>query len=266
MTVPSTVNGSVSISPRNAAQGTIVTITVNPADGYIMNKLTVTDSTGKLVPVDQKNDAQYTFSMPSGNVSIAASFIEDYTSVVLSFTDVKEGDWFYEAVQFAVQYDMMNGTGSNRFQPDNLLSRSMIATILWRLEGSPTGSSAHFTDVSGSMWYAEAVNWAAANGLVNGYGNSTFGPEDSITREQMAAILYRYAQFKGYDDTVQGNLSDFTDGGQTSDWAEDAVVWAVNNGLLTGKGGSLLDAKGSATRAEAAAILMRFSLIFPLSE
>ena len=266
VTVPSTVNGSVSISPRNAAQGTIVTITVNPADGYIMNKLTVTDSTGKLVPVDQKNDAQYTFSMPSGNVSIAASFIEDYTSVVLSFTDVKEGDWFYEAVQFAVQYDMMNGTGSNRFQPDNLLSRSMIATILWRLEGSPTGSSAHFTDVSGSMWYAEAVNWAAANGLVNGYGNSTFGPEDSITREQMAAILYRYAQFKGYDDTVQGNLSDFTDGGQTSDWAEDAVVWAVNNGLLTGKGGSLLDAKGSATRAEAAAILMRFSLIFPLSE
>ena len=266
VTVPSTVNGSVSISPRNAAQGTIVTITVNPADGYIMNKLTVTDSTGKLVPVDQKNDAQYTFSMPSGNVSIAASFIEDYTSVVLSFTDVKEGDWFYEAVQFAVQYDMMNGTGSNRFQPDNLLSRSMIVTILWRLEGSPTGSSAHFTDVSGSMWYAEAVNWAAANGLVNGYGNSTFGPEDSITREQMAAILYRYAQFKGYDDTVQGNLSDFTDGGQTSDWAEDAVVWAVNNGLLTGKGGSLLDAKGSATRAEAAAILMRFSLIFPLSE
>ena len=266
VTVPSTVNGSVSISPRNAAQGTIVTITVNPADGYIMNKLTVTDSTGKLVPVDQKNDAQYTFSMPSGNVSIAASFIEDYTSVVLSFTDVKEGDWFYEAVQFAVQYDMMNGTGSNGFQPDNLLSRSMIATILWRLEGSPTGSSAHFTDVSGSMWYAEAVNWAAANGLVNGYGNSTFGPEDSITREQMAAILYRYAQFKGYDDTVQGNLSDFTDGGQTSDWAEDAVVWAVNNGLLTGKGGSLLDAKGSATRAEAAAILMRFSLIFPLSE
>ena len=266
VTVPSTVNGSVSISPRNAAQGTIVTITVNPADGYIMNKLTVTDSTGKLVPVDQKNDAQYTFSMPSGNVSIAASFIEDYTSVVLSFTDVKEGDWFYEAVQFAVQYDMMNGTGSNRFQPDNLLSRSMIATILWRLEGSPTGSSAHFTDVSGSMWYAEAVNWAASNGLVNGYGNSTFGPEDSITREQMAAILYRYAQFKGYDDTVQGNLSDFTDGGQTSDWAEDAVVWAVNNGLLTGKGGSLLDAKGSATRAEAAAILMRFSLIFPLSE
>ena len=266
VTVPSTVNGSVSISPRNAAQGTIVTITVNPADGYIMNKLTVTDSTGKLVPVDQKNDAQYTFSMPSGNVSIAASFIEDYTSVVLSFTDVKEGDWFYEAVQFAVQYDMMNGTGSNRFQPDNLLSRSMIATILWRLEGSPTGSSAHFTDVSGSMWCAEAVNWAASNGLVNGYGNSTFGPEDSITREQMAAILYRYAQFKGYDDTVQGNLSDFTDGGQTSDWAEDAVVWAVNNGLLTGKGGSLLDAKGSATRAEAAAILMRFSLIFPLSE
>ena len=153
---------------------------------------------------------------------------------------------------------MMNGTGNNSFQPGINLSRSMIATILWRLEGSPDGNPTRFTDVPNGQWYTEAVNWAAANDLVNGYGNSTFGPEDDITREQMAAILYRYAQFKGYDCTVQGDLSRFADGGQTSDWARDAVVWAVDKGLLTGKGGGLLDPKGTATRAEVATILMRF--------
>ena len=258
VTVSNTTNGSVSVTPANAAQGTLVTLAVSPADGYVLEQLTVTDAAGKPVALSQKSANQYTFTMPAGKVSVTASFVQESASAGVTFIDVKEGDWFYEAVQFVVSSGMMNGTGNNSFQPGINLSRSMIATILWRLEDAPTGDSARFTDVPNGQWYTDAVNWAAANDLVNGYGNSTFGPEDDITREQMAAILYRYAQFKGYDHAVQGDLSCFTDGGQTSDWARDAVVWAVDKGLLTGKGGGLLDPKGTATRAEVAAILMRF--------
>lgn len=259
VTIPSnTANGSVSVSPKNAAQGTLVTITVSPDDGYVLDQLTVTNTAGEVVPLSQKGENQYTFTMPSGKVSVAASFVQASDVTGLPFIDVKESDWFYEAVQFAFESGMMNGTGGSSFQPNAMLSRSMIATILWRLEGSPDGNPVRFTDVSDGQWYTEGVNWAAANDLVNGYGNSTFGPKDDITREQMAAILYRYAQFKGYDCTVQGDLSRFADGGQTSDWARDAVVWAVDKGLLTGKGGGLLDPKGTATRVEVATILMRF--------
>lgn len=258
VTIPDTVNGSVSVTPANAAQGTLVTLTVSPADGYVLEQLTVTDAAGKPVALSQKSANQYTFTMPAGKVSVAASFVQESDVTGLPFTDVKESDWFYQAVRFAVESGMMNGTGGSSFQPGINLSRSMIATILWRLEGSPDGNPTRFTDVPNGQWYTEAVNWAAVNDLVNGYGNSTFGPEDDITREQMAAILYRYAQFKGYDHTVQGDLSRFADGGQTSDWARDAVVWAVDKGLLTGKGGGLLDPKGTATRAEVATILMRF--------
>ena len=259
VTIPSnTANGSVSVSPKNAAQGTLVTITVSPDDGYVLGQLTVTNTAGEVVPLSQKGENQYTFTMPSGKVSVAATFVQASDVTGLPFIDVKESDWFYEAVQFAFESGMMNGTGGSSFQPNAMLSRSMIATILWRLEGSPDGNPVRFTDVSDGQWYTEGVNWAAANDLVNGYGNSTFGPKDDITREQMAAILYRYAQFKGYDCTVQGDLSRFADGGQTSDWARDAVVWAVDKGLLTGKGGGLLDPKGTATRVEVATILMRF--------
>lgn len=259
VTIPSnTANGSVSVSPKNAAQGTLVTITVSPDDGYVLDQLTVTNAAGGTVPLSQKSENQYTFTMPSGKVSVAATFVQASDVTGLPFIDVKESDWFYEAVQFAVESGMMNGTGGSSFQPNAMLSRSMIATILWRLEGAPGENPSRFTDVPTGQWYTEGVNWAAANDLVNGYGNSTFGPKDDITREQMAAILYRYAQFKGYDCTVQGDLSRFADGGQTSDWARDAVVWAVDKGLLTGKGGGLLDPKGTATRAEVATILMRF--------
>lgn len=259
VTIPSnTANGSVSVSPKNAAQGTLVTITVSPDDGYVLDQLTVTNAAGGTVPLSQKSENQYTFTMPSGKVSVAATFVQASDVTGLPFIDVKESDWFYQAVRFAVESGMMNGTGGSSFQPNAMLSRSMIATILWRLEGAPGENPSRFTDVPTGQWYTEGVNWAAANDLVNGYGNSTFGPKDDITREQMAAILYRYAQFKGYDCTVQGDLSRFADGGQTSDWARDAVVWAVDKGLLTGKGGGLLDPKGTATRAEVATILMRF--------
>ena len=259
VTVPNhTANGSVSVSPKNAPQGSLVTITLAPDDGYVLEELTVTDAAGTPIALTPVSDTRYTFRMPAGQVSIAASFVPDSAISGLPFTDVSAGDWFYEAVQFVVSRGMMSGTSSSTFQPDLNLSRSMIATILWRLEGAPTGNSTRFADVPDGQWYTEAVNWAAAHGLVNGYGNRIFGPGDAITREQMAVILYQYARFMEYDSAVPGDLSRFADGDQTSDWARDAVMWAVGNGLLSGKDSGLLDPKGTATRAEVATILMRF--------
>ena len=135
----------------------------------------------------------------------------------------------------------------------------MMAQILYNLEGRPSVSGeSSFTDVASGTWYANAVAWAAGEDIVSGYGDGTFGPEDSITREQIASILYRYAQYKGYDVTQSGDLNTFTDGGQTSGWAETSMAWAVGSGLISGKGAGVLDPLGTATRAEVAQILMAF--------
>ena len=134
----------------------------------------------------------------------------------------------------------------------------MIVTMLYRLENEPTAASAGFTDVAAGQWYTDAVNWAAANNIVNGYGDSQFGPTDTITREQMAAILYRYAQYKGYDVTASANLSAYTDAASVSSYAVSAMQWAVGEGLINGVTNTTLVPGGSATRAQVAAILMRF--------
>ena len=171
----------------------------------------------------------------------------------------EEDDWFYDAVEYVCTNGMMQGTGSTMFSPEMTTTRGMIVTILYRMEGEPavTGA-ADFDDVSAGQWYSDAVAWASANGIVDGYGNGSFGPEDIITREQAAAILYRYAGYKAYDVTATGELNGFADADEISGWAEDAMSWAVGAGLLNGKNGGLLDPTGTATRAEAAAILARF--------
>src|SRR5699024_6965224 len=145
--------------------------------------------------------------MPASKVTVKAAFAEEEIVSTLPFTDVETGDWFYEAVQYVYENGMMNGVGHNLFAPSSNLTRGMIAQVLYNLEGTPTAGSSAFTDVAADQWYADAVNWAAANDIVGGYGNGKFGPEDDITREQMAQILYNYATFKGYDVSVQGDLS-----------------------------------------------------------
>ena len=139
------------------------------------------------------------------------------------FTDVKKTDWFYEAVQYVYENGMMSGTGDTTFSPDTTTTRGMIVTILHRMEGKPTAAGETFTDVAAGQYYADAVAWASANGIVSGYGNNLFGPNDPITREQMAAILYRYVQYKGYDDAVKGDVSAFADGNQVSSYAVEAM-------------------------------------------
>ena len=174
------------------------------------------------------------------------------------FTDVPDTAWYNQAVGYVYGSGMMSGTDSTAFSPDSPTSRGMIVTILHRMQGTPSASGASFADVPAGQWYADAVAWASANKIVSGYENGNFGPDDPITREQMAAILYRYAAYNRYDSTASGDVSVFSDGDKVSAYALDAVSWAVGAGLLQGAGGNTLSPNGGATRAQAATILMRF--------
>ena len=175
------------------------------------------------------------------------------------FTDVSEKDWFFDDVLFVYDYGLMVGTGKTLFSPHETVTRGMMATILWRMEGSPIPKGKNsFTDVEAGKWYADAITWTAENGIFAGYGKDKFGPDDPITREQLAAIFYRYADYKGYDLTVKGNLDKFKDADKITDYAKTAMQWAVGSGLVKGKSGNLLDPQGTATRAEIAAMLHRF--------
>ena len=175
------------------------------------------------------------------------------------FTDVSEKDWFYGDVMFVYENGLMLGTSKTLFSPHGTATRGMMATILWRMEGSPAPKGKNsFTDVEAGKWYADAITWTAENGIFAGYGKDKFGPDDPITREQLAAIFYRYADYKGYDLTVKGNLDKFKDADKITDYAKTAMQWAVGNGLVKGKSSNLLDPQGTATRAEIAAMLHRF--------
>lgn len=182
-------------------------------------------------------------------------------SFVNPFTDISQSDWFYNEVKFVYVNGLMQGTLDNKFSPYLTTTRGMIVTILYSLEDEPGVTGGGFTDVADGAWYADAVAWAAANGIVSGYGGGLFGPNDSITREQMAVILYNYAKFMGYDVSDTAALSGFNDSSQISAWAQDAMRWAVGAGLIGGKGGGKLDPDGTATRAEIAAILQRLERV-----
>ena len=175
------------------------------------------------------------------------------------FTDVSEKDWFYGDVMFVYENGLMLGTSKTLFSPYGTATRGMMATILWRMEGSPVPKGKNsFIDVEAGKWYADAITWTAENSIFAGYGKDKFGPDDPITREQLAAIFYRYADYKGYDLTVKGNLDKFKDADKITDYAKTAMQWAVGSGLVKGKSGNLLDPQGTATRAEIAAMLHRF--------
>lgn len=177
------------------------------------------------------------------------------------FDDVSDNVWYAEAVEYAVDFGLMNGTGNNKFEPETAMSRAMLVTVLWRYAGQPSEGKNTFTDVEDGKWFTQAVAWAAHNGIVGGVGNNKFDPNGNITREQMAAILYRYANSNGIDTSARADLSSFPDGGKVSRWASDALSWANAAGLITGtkiNGTSYLDPQGEATRAQVATILMRF--------
>ena len=178
----------------------------------------------------------------------------------LPFTDVKESDWFYDAVVYAYTNELFNGTSATTFSPNSTMTRAMLVTVLWRLEGTPAaGSASTFADVEPGSWYTDAVAWASSVGIVNGTSATTFDPNGSVTREQIAAILYRYAKTKGWNVNGASSLNVFADGSQVSEWAVRSMEWTYAKGLITGKDAGRLDPRGQASRAEVATILMRLS-------
>ena len=229
------------------------TVTITPDEGYRIDSITINGeeiqipTDGKLTDLD-KDD------------KVVVTFAKDTISVVGPFADVSVDAWYADAVQYVVDKGMMNGTSENSFSPDETTTRGMIVTMLYRLENEPAASASAFNDVAAGSWYADAVAWAAEQGVVNGVSDTAFAPDTAITREQMAAILYRYAQLKGYDVSVgeDTNILSYTDAASISEYAIPAMQWACGAGLITGDTATTLNPLGNATRAEVATILMRF--------
>ena len=261
ITVSRPAHGTVKLSHSAAISGAAVTITVTPDEGYRLDTLTVTDSKGNERKLTEKGGGQYTFVMPSGAVTVKAVFIKiEAEPEPLPFTDVPETAWYADAVRYVYEHDLMNGTDTDQFSPDSTTSRSMIATILWRMAGSPVVNYAmDFSDVTQGQWYSEAIRWAASEGIVGGYGNGAFGTNDPITREQFAVMLYRFAQKQGYDVSVgeNTNILSYADAFDVAEYAIPAMQWAYGAGIVNGSGANL-NPQGDATRAQAAAMLMRF--------
>ena len=257
ISVPKVPGGTITVQPGSASRGDTVTITVTPASGYELDKLTVTDSRGNDIRLTARGENQFQFTMPAGKVSIDVSFKRVGAAGALPFTDVRAGQWFYTAVQYAYTNGLMSGVSEYSFSPDATTTRGMIVTILHNLEGKPSAGAGGFTDVGG-QWYASPVAWASQNGIVSGYPDGRFGPDEAVTREQLAVILYNYAVMKGYSTSAQAGLDSFADGGSVSSWARTAVSWASAKGLINGMGDGSLAPQGRATRAQVASILMNF--------
>ena len=254
--VNAATNGTVAADKKTASKGTTVTVTASPSKGYVVDAVKVVDKDGKDVAVTEK-DGKYVFTMPASAVTVTGSFkAETPAPAALPFTDVKSGNWFYPAVQYAYAQGLMTGTSATTFAPNGTMNRAMIVTVLYRLEKSPavTGAS-KFTDVPAGQWYSDAVAWAAANKIVNGYDETTFGPMNAVTREQMAAILFRYEQVKGLENvTLEENLNRFPDQNKISAYAIPALQWAVGQKIINGNADDTLDPTGTATRAQVAQI------------
>ena len=259
ITVEQPDHGTVTVTPNRATQGTTVTITATPDQGYQVNAVTVTDRFGDAVRVTENSDGTYTFTMPNGQVTITATFVETEAPVGEPFLDVNEGDWFYDAVAYAYENGLMDGVGGNRFAPNSATTRAQLVTILYRLEGEPAVSGdLPFTDVEAGTWYTNAVGWAAQNGIVNGVGDDTFAPGNDLTREQLVTILYRYAESKGYDVSASADLTGYPDGEEIQAYAREAMAWAVAENIIQGMEDDTLKPAGNASRAQIATILMRF--------
>ena len=255
ITVEATQGGTVTADPTAAKAGTTVTLTPVPHRGYQVGSVAVTDRFGEPVAVTEQADGTYTFTMPNGQVTVTVTFEQ----APLPFPDVTEGDWFYDAVRCAYENSLMDGVGDNLFAPNSETTRAQLVTILYRLAGEPEpGGDSGFADVAAGTWYTDAVAWAAENGIVNGVSDTEFAPGDDITREQLAAILYRYAAYQGYDVSQRADLSGFGDASSIRGYAQEALSWAHAQGLVLGFEDGSLRPQGTASRAQIAAVLMRF--------
>ena len=282
ITIINPKNGSVSVSDDWADEDQKITLTITPDKGYVVDKIEIVDAEGDKIDAKkvEDEDNEYTFRMANCDVTVTVTFKEEgktedkeetneteeidkteetTTPETVAFSDVSESDWFYKGVSYVVENGMMNGVGENQFAPNAPLTREMLAVVLYNMEKQPESTGVNpFADVKADMWYTDAIVWANANGIVAGYDDSTFGLGDSITREQLAAILYRYAQMKGYDVTEKADLTGYADSAAISGYAVEAMQWANANGIVNGMTATTLAPQGTATRAQVATMLMNF--------
>lgn len=254
-------HGDAKVSSRYAEKGDWVYITAYPDEGYEVDSVTVTDSLGRSVKVTELSYDYFLFTMPGTSVDVKVTFrAKDYDV----FYDVSRGDWYYKAVRFVHEKGIMEGTGTHYFSPEADLSRGMLATILYRLEGSPAVSGySGFADVADTAYYAKAVAWAKANGIVNGVTATAYEPDTAVTREELAAILCRYAAFKGKDTAISYDyLAGFSDANTSHVYARPALNWAVAYDIINGQGNGVLAPRATATRAEVAQVLMNYLEVF----
>lgn len=280
ITIINPKNGTVSVSDDWADEDQKITLTITPDKGYVVDKIEIVDAEGDKIDakkVEDKDD-KYTFRMANCDVTVTVTFKEEGKTEdkeettteeteteettkpeTITFSDVKESDWFYKGVSYVVENGMMNGVGNDQFAPNAPLTREMLAVVLYNMEKQPESTGVNpFADVKADMWYTDAIVWANANGIVAGYDDSTFGLGDSITREQLATILYRYAQLKGYDVTEKADLTGYTDSTAISGYAVEAMQWANANGIVNGMTETTLAPQGTATRAQVTTMLMNF--------
>lgn len=278
ITIINPKNGEVSVSDDWAYEDDKITLTITPDDGYEVDKIEIVDDEGDKIDakkVEDKDD-KYTFRMANCDVTVTVTFKEEgkttedtdkeedkddetTENTKLNFTDVKETDWFFKGVEYVVDKGIMSGVSENEFAPSGKLTRAMLVQMLYNMESRPACDAENaFMDVPVGQWYTDAVIWANDAKIVSGMGEGLFAPNMEITREQMVAMLYNYAKYKGYDVTASADLSKFADNASVSTWAQPAMQWAVAEGYISGMGDNQLAPQGTATRAEIASVIMRF--------
>ena len=255
-------NGTVTTSPSRPKEGDRVTITPKPDEGFEVDEVVVEDADGNEIKVTQNQDGTYSFTQPDGKVTITVTFRCDGGELCPSdhLTDVEEDGWYHDAVDYVVEHGIMEGMSPTTFAPRRELTRAEVVQVLYNLEGRPdvTGENI-FTDTA-KHWAVDPITWAATTGVVDGYGDDTFRPNNPVSRQEFAQMLYRYAKYKGYDLAAEGDLSQFPDSGKIGEWAEVAMKWANGEGLIQGHENGTIDPTGTTIRAQAASILMRFDL------
>lgn len=256
--IAETAHGAVVVSTAQPDYGEVVTIVPQPESGYVVEAVTVTDADGEALAVAALEDGSYQFTQPRGTVTISVTFAKKPVEP-LPFVDVAAEEWYGEAVAAVYARGLMTGTAEDTFAPELAASRGMVVSILHRLAGSPTVNAEVFEDVAADDWYGQAVAWAASEGIASGTSAETFSPNAAVTREQLAALLCNFAAQQGMDTTARSDLSSFNDAATVSDWAQNTVSWAHAEGLLAGTSATTLSPQGEATRAQLAAMLVRFS-------
>lgn len=278
ITVIDSKNGDVSVSNTWADEDDKITLTITPDKGYEVDKIEIVDDEGDKIDAKkvEDKDNKYTFRMANCDVTVTVTFKEEGKTTEdtdkeedkddettentdLNFTDVSSSDWFFKGVEYVVDKGIMSGVSENQFDPSGKLTRAMLVQMLYNMESRPACDAENaFIDVPVGQWYTDAVIWANDAKIVSGMGEGLFAPNMEITREQMVAMLYNYAKYKGYDVTASADLSTFADNASVSAWAQPAMQWAVAEGYISGMGDNQLAPQGTATRAEIASVIMRF--------